>query len=82
MQVTCDANGNITGYDPDGSAGPIPSRSIAYDLENRPVSIRITVTVRLTPLFDLLDCSAVGRMKPSPFPNGFFVGLQDLLVAA
>ncbi len=37
--VAYDANGNITGYDPDGSAGPIPSRSIAYDLENRPVSV-------------------------------------------
>ncbi len=37
--VAYDANGNITGYDPDGSAGPIPARSIAYDLENRPVSV-------------------------------------------
>ncbi|MDE2385444.1 MAG: VCBS repeat-containing protein [Alphaproteobacteria bacterium] len=36
--VAYDGNGNITGYDPDGP-GPLPARSLAYDLENRPVSV-------------------------------------------
>ncbi len=36
--VTYDANGNTLSYDPDG-AGPIARREIAYDGENRPVSV-------------------------------------------
>jgi RHS repeat-associated protein len=37
-EANYDANGNTLTYDPDG-AGPRPSRSFAYDGENRPVSI-------------------------------------------
>ena len=33
--VTYDANGNITGYDPDGAG----VRSLSYDGENRPISV-------------------------------------------
>ena len=36
--VTYDANGNTLTYDPDGP-GPLPARTIAYDGENRPVSV-------------------------------------------
>ena len=36
--VTYDANGNTTAYDVDGS-GALASRSLAYDLENRPLVI-------------------------------------------
>ena len=37
--VTYDANGNMTGYDPDGASGPLPAKTIAYDGENRPTSV-------------------------------------------
>ncbi|MEI8180322.1 toxin TcdB middle/N-terminal domain-containing protein [Aestuariivirga sp.] len=36
--VSYDANGNTLSYDPDGP-GPLERRSIAYDGENRPVSV-------------------------------------------
>jgi hypothetical protein len=36
--VTYDANGNALSYDVDG-AGPQAPRSLAYDLENRPLVI-------------------------------------------
>jgi YD repeat-containing protein len=36
--VTYDAHGNTLSYDPDG-AGPIARREIAYDGENRPISV-------------------------------------------
>jgi RHS repeat-associated protein len=36
--VTYDANGNTLSYDPDGP-GPIAARKLAYDGENRPVSV-------------------------------------------
>ncbi|MEY3083164.1 MAG: hypothetical protein RJA94_3149, partial [Pseudomonadota bacterium] len=36
--VTYDANGNTLSYDPDGP-GPVERRTIAYDGENRPVSV-------------------------------------------
>ena len=36
--VAYDANGNTLSYDPDGP-GPLERRSIAYDGENRPVSV-------------------------------------------
>ena len=36
--VTYDANGNTLSYDPDG-AGPIARRDIAYDGENRPITV-------------------------------------------
>ncbi|MCA3562703.1 MAG: hypothetical protein IOC82_16990, partial [Aestuariivirga sp.] len=36
--VTYDANGNTLSYDPDGP-GPLEARAIAYDGENRPVSV-------------------------------------------
>jgi RHS repeat-associated protein len=36
--VTYDANGNTLAYDVDG-AGPQPSRTLAYDAENRPLTV-------------------------------------------
>jgi RHS repeat-associated protein len=38
VAVSYDANGNTTTYDVDG-AGPIMPRSVAYDGENRPISV-------------------------------------------
>ena len=38
VPVAYDANGNTTHYDVDG-AGPLSPRAIAYDLENRPLSV-------------------------------------------
>jgi RHS repeat-associated protein len=47
LEANYDANGNTLSYDPDGT-GPRPSRTFAYDGENRPVSIASPGTVTST----------------------------------
>lgn len=47
VAVTYDANGNTLTYDGDG-AGPVQPRSLTYDLENRPASVRLGTAVAST----------------------------------
>ena len=72
--VTYDADGNMTAYDPDGAAGPISARSLAYDLENRPVSLTQNGNTALSSFRSthvIVLRPQTGRFPGGPSPSRF-----------